>query len=184
MEHLGLAFWAVAWIAAETHSLPKSQITLVQEKKAVEEKKVGESLPADLFVNKEPDGAKSVEEVRASAKVGDKVVVRGRVGGSASPFVEGRAVFTIVGAGLKACSDKPDDHCKQPWDYCCDPPEVIAKHNATIQVVTAAGRPFKAGLKGQNELKELSEVMVQGTVKEIKEKLFIVNAKAIYVVKP
>jgi len=140
------------------------------------------TLPAGLFLEKEPEGAKTVEELKNSAKVGDQIVVRGRIGGSKSPFVEKRAVFTLMGAALKACSDDPEDKCKTPWDYCCDTPDAIARHSATIQVVDADGAPLRLGLKGANELKELSEVVILGVVKEAKEKVMIVNATGIYVV--
>src|SRR4051812_40809803 len=44
----------------------------------------------------EPAGARGVLQVRKEAKDGEDVVVVGRVGGSAKPFVAGRASFTIV----------------------------------------------------------------------------------------
>jgi hypothetical protein len=140
------------------------------------------ALPSDLILEKDPEGAKTVEEIKSSAKPGDKVVVRGRIGGSKAPFVEKRAVFTIMGAGLKACSDDPEDKCKTPWDYCCDTADAIAKHSATIQVVDADGAPLRTGLKGTNGLKELSVVVIQGVVKEAKEKILIINATGIHVV--
>lgn len=144
----------------------------------------GPILPPNFFLEKEPESAKSVEDVKASAKAGEKVTVRGRIGGSVSPFVEGRAVFTLMGSGLKACSDNPEDMCKVPWDYCCETPEAIARHSATVQVVDAAGNPLRTGLKGAHGLKELSEVIVQGTVKEAKDKVLIINAKGLYIVPP
>lgn len=165
--------------------VPNSTSRAIQDQpKKGAETPAADVIPAGFFLNKEPAGSKFVEDVKTAAKAGDKVVVRGRIGGSATPFVEGRAVFTIVGSGLKACSDKPGDQCKQPWDYCCDPPDVIAKHTATIQVLGSSNAPLKVGLKGQNNLKELSDVIVEGTVKYVKESVFIVNATAIYVVKP
>ena len=144
----------------------------------------GAGLPAGLFVTVPPANAKTVEEVMATAKTGDAVVMRGRVGGSEEPFVEGRAVFTLVGNGLKACSDKADDKCETPWDYCCDTPADIAKHSATVQVVDAAGAPIKASIKGQNGIKELSELTIAGKVVLANEKVVIIAASLIYNSKP
>ena len=142
------------------------------------------TLPANFVLAKQPEGAKPVEAVKETAKAGEQVLIRGRIGGSVSPFVEGRAIFTLMGAGLKACSENPDDHCKTPWDYCCETPEAIAKHSATIQVVDAAGAPLRTGLKSVGGMKELSEIIVQGTVKEAKDKVMIINATGVFVVKP
>lgn len=140
------------------------------------------TLPEDFFLSKEPEGAKSVEEAKESAKAGEKIVLRGRIGGSMSPFVKGRAVFTLMGSVLKACSDNPDDHCKTPWDYCCETADAIAKHSAMIQVVDGKGAPLRLELKGVNGLKELSEVVIQGTVKESQGKVLIINATGLYMV--
>src|SRR5205085_1318727 len=97
-----------------------------------------------------PAGDKPVEDVKASAKPGDAVAMRGRIGGGTEPFVEGRAVFTLVGRALPSCSDNMGDACKTPWDYCCETAEDIATHAATVQVVDAAGAPLRLDLKGQH----------------------------------
>jgi hypothetical protein len=86
-----------------------------------------------------------------------------------------------MGGGLKACSDNPDDKCATPWDYCCETAADIAKHSALVQVVDSAGMPLRTSLKGVNGLKELSEITVQGVVREAKDKILIVNATAIYI---
>lgn len=138
-------------------------------------------LPENFFLESEPAGAKVVEEVKKTAKEGDTVTIQGRIGGSVYPFVENRAVFTIVGPGLLACSDREDDHCKTPWDYCCDPRDEILRHSATIQVTDAAGKPLKVGLKGQAGLKELSTVTVVGKVTHAGEKALIITATAMHV---
>lgn len=145
-------------------------------------KSAAASLPTDFFLTKQPDGAKSVEEIKASAKAGDRVVIRGRIGGSKTPFVEGRAVFTLMGPGLKACSDNAEDKCKTPWDYCCETPESIAKHSAMIQVVDAAGNPLRVDFKGNNGLKELSEVVIEGSVKQATDKILVINATGLFIV--
>jgi hypothetical protein len=88
-----------------------------------------------------------------------------------------------MGPGIKACSDNPDDHCKVPWDYCCESAEDIATHAATVQVVDAAGAPLKVDVKGQNGIKELSDVIVVGKVAQAEGKVLVVNATGMYVAK-
>jgi hypothetical protein len=138
-------------------------------------------LPEGFFLSAVPEGSKTVEEVKPAAKKGDTVAVRGRIGGSEHPFVDGRAVFTIVGPGLKACSDHEDDHCKIPWDYCCETKTDIVLHSATIQVLDASGKPLKLGMKGRGGLKELSDVSVVGKVTSADEKTLVVQALGMYI---
>ena len=64
-----------------------------------------DTLPAGLVLAQAPAGAKDVAAVKKGAKPGDEVVLRGRVGGSVSPFVDGRASFQVVDASLKACGE-------------------------------------------------------------------------------
>ncbi|NIL95714.1 MAG: hypothetical protein GTO53_00715, partial [Planctomycetales bacterium] len=66
----------------------------------------------------EPAGAQGVRQVRQAAKDQDEVIVVGRIGGLANPWVEGRAAFSIVDPALKSCHDMGDDDCPTPWDYC------------------------------------------------------------------
>lgn len=140
------------------------------------------AFPSDLFVDHEPAGAKSVEQVKAGAKAGDTVTIHGVIGGSLEPFVEGRAVLTLMGTGLKPCgADSPMPDCETPWDYCCDPHKEIVAHSATIQVVDAAGAPLRVSLKGQKDMKELSELVAVGEVKQIDKNILVINASRLYV---
>ena len=142
-----------------------------------------EALPAGPVLAEAPPGAKDVVAVRKDAKQGDEVVLRGRVGGSKTPFVGGRASFQLVDASLKACGECTAlDECKTPGDYCCSDPKEIAAHSASVQVVGADGRPLRAGLAGAGGLKPLSEVVVKGTVAKAAESgVLVVNATGIYV---
>lgn len=140
-------------------------------------------LPTGFFLAKEPTGAKTVEEVKKAVKAGDTVTIQGLVGGSVEPFVDGRAVFTLMGSGLHHCAEKgsPMPDCKTPWDYCCDPPKEIAAHSATVQVVDTAGAPLKVSLKGQNGVKELSNLVVVGKVAQADGSLLVINATGAFV---
>jgi hypothetical protein len=140
-------------------------------------------LPADLILATAPAGAKPVEDLKGKAKVGETVAIQGRVGGSADPFVENRAVLTIVGPGIPACSDNPGDMCEVPWDYCCETAEDIAAHSATVQVVDASGALLKAGLSGVGGIRGLSDLIVVGRVAQSDDKVLVVHATGIYIAK-
>jgi hypothetical protein len=139
-------------------------------------------VPAALFLAAEPQGVKTVAEVKTAAKQGDKIVLRGKIGGGEEPFIAARAVFTIVDPGVKSCKDMGEDHCATPWDYCCETPESLVANSATIQVVGTDGRPLKAGLKGLRGLSPLAEVYVVGTVSQRDDAgTFVVNADGIWI---
>lgn len=141
------------------------------------------SVPAGFFIASAPAGARDVSEARKAGglKVGDPVVLRGRVGGGASPFVSGRAVFTLMGRGLKACNENPDDRCKQPWDYCCETHDDIVANSVTVQVADAKGQVLRTDLKGRRGIRELAELVIVGKVSSAEGKALVVNATAMYV---
>lgn len=139
------------------------------------------ALPADLLATAAPQGAKAVNDVRASARDGDQVIIRGIVGGRTDPIAANRAVFTIVDPALPLCG--ADDACKTPWDACCEPTGEIAASSATVQVVDASGSPLKAGLAGLGGLAPLKQVIITGQYRPSPDgKAVTINAQSLYVV--
>lgn len=51
---------------------------------------------AKFVLAAEPDGAIGVIEARESAENGDELVLVGRIGGEANPWIEGRAAFMLL----------------------------------------------------------------------------------------
>ena len=125
--------------------------------------------------------AKAIHVIRATAKPGDTVTIRGRVMGNASPFVDGRAAFILGDPEvLTACSDNPGDACETPWDNCCDSPEDKKRGTATVQIVDADGRVLKEGIEGVGGIGKLAKLTVSGTVAEgSTSDLLVINANAI-----
>ena len=136
-----------------------------------------------FFVDEEPAGAIDVSQARAAEtlKIGESVSLRGRIGGSKDPFVAGRAVLTLMGRGLKPCNENPGDLCKVPWDYCCETQDSIVANSVTVQVVDEKGRPLRTDLKGRRGMKELTELVVLGTVASTKGGAVVVTAKQMHV---
>lgn len=142
-------------------------------------------MPTGFFVEKPDAKAVDISEVRKAGtlKAGDTVALVGRIGGSRDPFVAGRAIVTLVGRGLKACADNPEDSCATPWDYCCETSADILANQVTVQVVDGKSQVLRTDLKGRHGLKELSEVVVVGTVSVATPKAVVINATSMCVSK-
>jgi len=142
----------------------------------------GDVIPTSLFIKEKPKDSQDIRESKTTAKVGDKITLNGRVGGRKEPFVKSRSMFILADRRLVACDEKADDHCKTPWDFCCDTPETIKANTVTIQIVGADKKPLKVSAENAGGLKTLSKVTVVGTVREItKNGAFVVDAEQIYV---
>lgn len=125
--------------------------------------------------------AADIHLVRETAKPGETLTVRGWIMGNDSPFVEGRAAFILGDPKvITACSEMPDDHCKTPWDACCDSPEDKQRATATIQIVDGDGRVLKEGIEGVEGIEKLAKLKVTGTVAEgSSAQRLVINASAI-----
>lgn len=138
-----------------------------------------------IFQDADAGSAVLIHSARTSAKPGDRLTLKGRVMGSVSPFVDGRAAFVLGDEELiTACSDMgDDDHCETPWDACCDSKEDLRNGTATIQVTGADGRVLKEGIEGVGGLNKLSRVVIEGVVAEASgPENLVINATAIDVV--
>jgi hypothetical protein len=139
------------------------------------------ALPANLILAAAPDHAQSIVEAKAAAKPGDTVTIHGRLGGSEDPFINHRAIFTLVDTALPACSDTPGDACTSPWDYCCEDATDLARKTATVQIVGPDGQPLKMDVKGAAGLEPLAEVFVVGTVRpRDNQDVLVVDATGVF----
>jgi hypothetical protein len=123
----------------------------------------------------------SIVNAKATAKPGDEITITGRIMGSSSPFVSGRAAFILGDPGvLTACSDNPGDECETPWDNCCDSKEDKKRGTVTVQIVDADGRVLKEPLENVSGIKKLATLTVTGKVAGgSTADLLILNATAI-----
>lgn len=139
-----------------------------------------EQLPASLILENSPGEAKDLVAVQKSAKAGETVTLRGRVGGTEKPLADDRAMLTLIDPTVITCETMPDDACPTPWDACCDP-DAAAK-SATIQVVGPDGRPLKAPLSGVGGIAPLKELIVTGKVRTPADTgALVIDATGIYV---
>lgn len=131
-----------------------------------------------------PADAKSIAEVRsASITPGTTITLKAKVMGSDNPFVAGYAVVLLGDPDkLTSCDIKHGDRCATPWDVCCDDKDDVKNFTATIQVVDAEGKLIKQGLKGFQGMKELSHLVVTGSIAEgSNANNLLINATGIFV---
>lgn len=138
------------------------------------------------FTEEEIADAQDIHIARTAAKPGEEITLKGKVMGREKVFVQGRASFLIGDPKkLTPCNDIPGDSCPTPWDACCDSSELKSVGIASVQIVDEEGRVLDGDLKGVEGLKELSSVVVTGTVAENStQENLVVNAERIHVLKP
>ena len=124
-----------------------------------------------------PAGAIPVSEAKRTAREGDAVVVRGRIGGRRDPMSTGKAVFVMMDPAIPHCKI---DACKKPWDYCCETPQSITTNSATVQLVGDTGKPMPIDLTS-HAIEPLDEVVIVGTVgPRPTEEVFVIHASALH----
>ncbi|MBL8891488.1 MAG: hypothetical protein JNL67_16025 [Planctomycetaceae bacterium] len=129
------------------------------------------------LLSTEPSDAVPVGTARVSAQDGQALTIVGYIGGSASPFVAGAAVFTIVDPSVPRCAE---EGAPTPWDYCCQQ-EALKTNMATIQFVDDSGEIMYQDSKAWLGIKELDLVMVQGIAKRDEAGNLILAAEKLYV---
>ena len=139
-----------------------------------------------LVVDEAPEGALGVVAARAAAKPGEPLVLRGKVGGKLEPISGAAAILVLADEeSIKSCDQIHGDDCETPWDYCCEESAKIAASTVTIQVKGEDGKLVRSSLRGLAELKELSHLVVAGTVDQASTAdAILVNAEKVYVEKP
>ena len=102
------------------------------------------------------------------------------------PISDSMALLVLADeTAIKSCDDIEGDECETPWDYCCEDSDKIAASTATIQVRGEDGKLVRSTLRGLGGLKELSRLVVTGTVDPASSAdNLIVNATKTHVAKP
>lgn len=142
----------------------------------------GSGLPEGLILTRRPLGAVGVATARVGVRPGEPISVIGRIGGTRSPIVSNRAVFTLVDPAMKCCLETSDeDHCPRPWDYCCSDRTELAAAMATIEICGPDGKPLALSLEQEGTLTPLTLIAVNGVLETPDASgSFVIRAKGIY----
>jgi len=138
-----------------------------------------EKSPAWLLASL-PSNAVDVAKLKSEAKEGDKVVLRGKIGGRMEPMSDDLAAFVVMDNAIPSCADMEEDHCPTPWDYFGETPDSITTNLATVQVVGEDGMPLTLDLT-EYGFEPLDEVVVIGVVgPRPSDEVLTVNAMGVY----
>lgn len=141
------------------------------------------SEPSAFLLETAPTGAISVAEARKVAEPGESIVVEGQIGAAMNPFGEKFATLVLGDEEIMFCNEMAEDHCATPWDACCEDPEKVATHRASVQLV-AGGDPVRGSLRGVGGLSELDHVVVEGSVDPTSTSgNLLINATGVYLQK-
>lgn len=132
-------------------------------------------------LEEEPDGAVGVITARETAEDGAAIVLVGRVGGSARPWVDGRAAFTLLDASMSVVAEGEDSG--EEGELCTGDCCALERQSCTtlVKVVDSQGKLVPMDSRELLGLKESDMVVVQGTAKKDKSGNFVMLAKGVFI---
>lgn len=128
----------------------------------------------------EPADAIGVIEARESAEDGTPLVLVGRIGGSANPWIEGRAAFMLLDASMNVVAEGEDSADGEICTGDCCANERV--HFTTlVKVVDAEGQLVSVDSRELLGLQESDMVVVEGNAQKDDSGNFVMLAKSIYI---
>lgn len=139
------------------------------------------SVDASLYqLPEEPEGAMGVITARESAEDGEPLVLVGRIGGCAKPWVEGRAAFTLLDASMSVVAEGEGSADGEICTGDCCATERLGC-TTLVKVVDEQGQLVAVDSRDLFGLKESDMVVVQGNAKKDESGNFVILAKGIFI---
>lgn len=128
----------------------------------------------------EPEGAIGVIAARESAADGEPIVVVGRIGGAANPWIDGRAAFMLLDASMLMVADGTESaEGEICMDDCCASER--AATTTLVKVVDANSQVLAADARQLLGVAENDMVVVRGKVHKDDNGNFVVLADGVHV---
>jgi hypothetical protein len=172
LEALGLALLLL--ISASGCDKPAAQATSATANKPSIDK-------SQYILQEEPAGAVGVMIAREDMHDQDDIVLLGRIGGRANPWIEGRAAFMVIDAAMNVVASGEDSAAGQVClDDCCA--ELRADMTTLVKIVDEQGKPLPIDTRELLDVKENDMVVVKGKVhRNDDDGSFTVAARSVYV---
>ena len=133
-----------------------------------------------FILAEEPEDAIGVIDARESAEDGAPIVVVGRIGGAANPWIDGRAAFTMIDASKALVSEGEDDEEGELCTGDCCATE-RAGCTTLVKVVDADGKLVAADSRQLLGVAENDMIVVRGKAQKDESGNFVVLAEGVYV---
>lgn len=136
---------------------------------------------AKYLLNEEPEGAVGVIEARESAEDGKPLVMVGRIGGAANPWIDGRAAFTVLDASMTVVAEGEEnsDAGTICTEECCDAERATC--TALVKFVDANGSVLPVDSRQLLSVKQDDMLVIQGKAQKDKNGNFVMLADRVYV---
>lgn len=135
---------------------------------------------AQFLLADEPDDAIGVIEARDTVEDGQPIVIVGRIGGAANPWIEGRAAFTLLDASMALVADGADNEEGEIClDDCCA--EERGKCTTLVKIVGSDGKLVAADSRKLLGVTEEDTVVIQGTASKDESGNFTVLGQRVFV---
>jgi len=133
-----------------------------------------------FLLDEEPTGAVGVIAARESAEDGKPLVLVGRIGGAANPWIDGRAAFTLLDASMAVVDEGEDSG---DGELCMGDCCATERINCTtlVKVVDAQGKLVLVDSRKLLGLSESDMVVLQGTAKKDESGNFVMLAKGVFI---
>jgi len=139
------------------------------------------SVDASLYqLSEEPDGAMGVIAARESAEDGAPLVLVGRIGGCAKPWVDGRAAFTLLDASMSVVEEGEDSAEGELCTGDCCASERLGC-TTLVKVVDEQGQLVSVDSRDLFGIKVSDMVVVKGNAKKDESGNFVMIAKGVFV---
>ena len=132
-----------------------------------------------FLLSEEPDGAVGVITARESAEDGKPLVMVGRIGGAANPWIEGRAAFTLLDASMTVVAEGDMAEGAVCTGDCCATERLAC--TAVVKVVDGDGQLIAMDSRQLLGVKEADMVVVEGKAQKDKAGNFVMLANRVYI---
>ncbi len=134
---------------------------------------------SEFLLTVEPEGAVGVIAARESAEDGKPLVMVGRIGGSANPWIESRAAFMLLDASMTIAVEGEEAEGELCTGDCCANERLAC--TALVKVVDSQGNLIPVDSRSLLGVKELDMVVVKGRAQKDESGNFVLLASGIYI---